>query len=129
MSEKNSEIVERVAKRLGMKQSEIIDVEQDGDDVLAQTHDGTWTRIRSDGELEFRVTGPVRPRDEAEAAMLRGFNGEPEPLVDETPAEKEPKSSEEKPAPAEDESPADDEPKPGNTGSAAAAAAARRRGR
>ncbi|BCJ45323.1 hypothetical protein GCM10010168_85920 [Actinoplanes ianthinogenes] len=69
---KDAEFVERVARRLGMKPAEIVDVERDGDDVLAQTHDGVWTRIRADGELEFQVEGPVRAKDADEATAAAG---------------------------------------------------------
>lgn len=77
-----SDDIDAIARRLGMKRDEIIEVVLDADGVLVQTHDGVWTLIGNDGELRHQVPSPaptaVDP-DEANAAMLRGFRGEPEP--------------------------------------------------
>jgi len=45
--------IEEIAQRLGMKQSEITDVVPVADGEAVQTHDGQWTLIRNNGELEF----------------------------------------------------------------------------
>ena len=61
----------QVAQRLGMKPGEIIDVQLDADGVLAQTHDGNWTLIRNDGELEFRAKDPGTAVEPIKAAKGR----------------------------------------------------------
>ena len=64
--------IERCAQKLGMRRREVTEVlPVDGGD-LVRTHDGLWTLIRDDG-LITRATAD-------EAAMLRGFHGEPEPV-------------------------------------------------
>lgn len=97
--------IEQIAQRLGMKPGEIVKVMEAADGVLVETHDWQWTLIRNDGELVFRVDPPVDPDDairesledvvdlaeeitEAEAAMLRGFHGEPEPETQPAPKTK-----------------------------------------
>jgi hypothetical protein len=80
--------IEQVAHRLGMKPSEVTNVILVDDGVAAQTHDGQWTLITNDGELVFGIDDPTAPRDEAEAAMLRGFRGEPEPEPETKPTPK-----------------------------------------
>ncbi len=64
--------IERCARLMGMKRTEVQEVvpASSGHD-LVRTHDGAWTLLRDNG-VATRV-------DEAEAAMLRGFHGEPEP--------------------------------------------------
>ena len=72
--------IERCAQKLGMRRREVLEVVAvDGGD-LVHTHDGLWTLIRDDGTIAHRVPGraPLVDADEAEAAMLRGFHGEPE---------------------------------------------------
>jgi hypothetical protein len=73
--------IERCAQQLGMRRREVTEVlPVDGGD-LVRTHDGLWTLIRDDGTLTHRVAAPAPlvDADEAEAAMLRGFHGEPDP--------------------------------------------------
>lgn len=53
MSAKKQSDVEEIAQVLGMKTSEVVDVEQVADGTLAKTHDGNWTLIRDGGVLEF----------------------------------------------------------------------------
>jgi hypothetical protein len=88
--------IENVAQLMGMRQSEIVEVVPGADGVLVRTHDGVWTLIDGDGQLVHSVAGPQRDSgqpdpevDEATAAMLRGFSGEPEP--DAAPAKPAPK--------------------------------------
>jgi len=78
--------VERAAQLMGMRQSEIVEIVPGADGVLVRTHDDVWTLIDGDGQLVHSVAGPQRDSgqpdpeaDEASAAMLRGFRGEPEP--------------------------------------------------
>lgn len=52
MSGKSSD-VEQIARVLGMRTDEVVDVQLDAEGVLAQTHDGNWTLIRDGGVLEF----------------------------------------------------------------------------
>lgn len=54
-----SDTIKSIARRLGMRESEIIETVLDADGVLVQTHDGVWTLICNDGELEHRVAGPT----------------------------------------------------------------------
>jgi hypothetical protein len=66
-----SDDIERCARLMGMKRTEVLEVvPADGGD-LVRTHDGQWTLIRDSGVAESA--------DEATAAMLRGFRGDPEP--------------------------------------------------
>lgn len=55
--------IERCARLLGMKPSEVLEVMQVDGGELACTHDGVWTLIREDGELVFRVVPPTPPAD------------------------------------------------------------------
>jgi hypothetical protein len=50
------------------------------DGHAVRTHDGQWTLVRDDGTLRPGLGSvPLVDAEEATAAMLRGFRGEPEP--------------------------------------------------
>lgn len=79
------ESVVRVARQLGMKVSEVLEVVQvDGGELadggqLVRTHDGQWTLVRDDGTL--------RPA-EAPAVVLERDSGVDEPAAEEPADEK-----------------------------------------
>lgn len=77
MSAKKSSDVEEIAQVLGMKTSEVVDVEQVADGTLAKTHDGNWTLIRDDGVLEF--LGQDLGVDRAEKAITEEASKKPAP--------------------------------------------------
>lgn len=83
----SDDIEQRCAQRLGMKPSEIIEVQESAGGVLVRTHCGTWTLIRADGALEYGVAAPRPP---APAAA---------PVADPQPEASEPEPRTEKPAP------------------------------
>jgi hypothetical protein len=99
------ESVVRVARQLGMKVSEVLEVVQvDGGELadggqLVRTHDGQWTLIRDDGTMRpseaptvtlERDSGVADP--DTESGFIIGVDG-PDPAVGEGP------SVESKPAP------------------------------
>lgn len=53
--------IEQVARRLGMKPSEVTKVVLVADGVAVQTHDWQWMLIRNDGELVFGIEPPDDP--------------------------------------------------------------------
>lgn len=61
-----SDDIERCARLMGMKQSEVLEVvPADGGD-LVRTHDGAWTLVRADGSLGHHADAPSAPTAAAE---------------------------------------------------------------
>lgn len=81
------DLIERYAALMGMKpHREVLEVVPVDDGHAARTHDGRWTLVRDDGTMRpVEAPAALVDADESEAAMLRGFHGEPE---DEAPAGK-----------------------------------------